>query len=196
MTNFDIPWCRELFARPDFEMDYYPGRQPPPPADKRGRFSLFSETFWTERTIRAWCPFTLDNPSNKVFPYTYCLLVALGDGLDMTTSNLTGGIAATIIDVAISLAAVKAHGAPITIKLALDFKHPVITPCVLICKVHVTKIEKRRCFAESTLEDGKGEVFVSATSTFVRPPGEEGRRVAEGLMAVVNKDWGLVKPRI
>lgn len=195
-TYFDLPWCKALFTRPDFKLQYFPDRHPPPPADARRKFTLFSETLWTERTIRAWCPFTLDDPSNEVYPYSHGLLVALGEGLDMTTGNLGGGITATLIDMAISVATTKAHGAPVTVKLDLDFRRPISTPCVLICEVHVTKIEGRKCFAQGTVEDGNGKVFASATSIFVRPPGEEGKRVAEWLMAVLNKNWGLPRPKI
>ncbi len=196
MTNFDLPWCKDLFARPDFKVAYFPDRHPPPPADVRGKFVLFSETLWTEKTIRAWCPFTLEDPSNTVSPYTHGLLVALGDGLDMTTGNLGGGITATLMDVAMSFAATRVHGAPVTVKLDLDYKNPITTPCVLVCNVHVTKIEGRKCFTRGTIEDGKGKVLAQATSLFVRPPGEEGKLGAQWLMAALNKDSDVPRPRI
>ena len=94
--------------------------------------------------------------------------MALGEGLDMSTGNLGGGITATIIDVAMSFAATKAYGAPSSIKLDLEFKQPISTPCVLICIVHVTKREGRRRFTQCTVEGEKGNVFASATSIFDR----------------------------
>lgn len=196
MSYFDLPWCKDLFARPDFHLLYWPGRQPPPPAYKRGQFVLFSETLWTERTIRAWCPFTLDNPADEGFPHKYCLLIALGDGLNVAAGHLCGGITATIMDLTLATAAAKLHGAIITTKLDIDFKRPIPTPCVVLCKAFGTKIEGKKCFAQCTVEDGTGKILASATSVFVRPPGEEGKRSAEWLMAALNKNWHLPRPRI
>ena len=196
MSNFDLPWCKALFRRPDFKGQHYPGRRPPSSPDTRGRFALIAETLWTDRTIRGWYPFTLDKPTNPVFPYTYCLLVALGDGLDISLNTLAGGITATIMDTAMSMATAKAHGATLTAIMEVRFKGPIHTPCVLVCKVNVVKIEGRKCFAESALEDGNGKIFATATATFVQPPGERGRQAAEALKELMNGDRGLARPKI
>lgn len=116
--------------------------------------------------------------------------------MDMGTGNLCGCMPSTIIDLTMSMAGAKAHGAVTTAKLEVDFKRPVLTPCVVICKVNVSEIEGRRCVMDGTMEDGKGEVHASATSVFVRPPGEEGRKVAEWLMSIVSRQREGKGPRM
>jgi len=168
LSLFSAPWCQALFTRPDFIRVYWPDRRPPPPLYDHCSNSMFAETLWTDRTLRACIQFTLSLPENPYYPYEYCQLFALGDGLDGMTGRGHGGLTSLLMDQCMGICATRAHLAASTANLYIDFKNPVGTPCLVLIRARVEKIEGKRCWGSGVMEDGMGKVYAEGKGLFVR----------------------------
>jgi acyl-coenzyme A thioesterase PaaI-like protein len=186
--HFELRWCNDLLARPDCRPEPLLNRRPPKDINP-SRYTVLTETLNSKETFRAFRIFTLhlESPGN-LFPWTECMLVSLGDGMDMDHGRLAGGITATIFDTVLAMAAMKAHGTPMTIKLEVQYKRPVQTPCVVLCNVWVIKIEGRWCWLTGVLENGEGKVYATCNAVFARFAGDFGDRFAKQVMDWLDED--------
>ena len=83
-----------------------------------------------------------------------------------------GGITSVVLDQVMGMGASEAVGYSIptaTKELTVQYKKPVGTPCVLLIRSTVAKLEDNRVWMEGTLEDGKGSVFAVGKGLFVKP---------------------------
>jgi hypothetical protein len=180
--HFEPQWCKDLLARSDYKPEPLLNRRPPKEINP-SRYTVLTQTLSSKDTFKAFRMFTLHlhSPGN-LFPWTSCFLVSLGSGMDMVDGRLAGGITATIFDTVLAMAAMKAHGTPMTTRLEVEYKRPVMTPCVVLCKVWATKIEGRQCWLSGVLENGEGKVYATCNSVFARMAGEFGDKYAKQLM--------------
>ena len=167
------PWSIPLLLDPSFRARVNPNRRPPPPWYSWALGTHYTESLWTDTTIPATFPFYLADPENKTYPWTYMYLAKVGTGMDAMTGRAHGALTAGLCDHVMGMLASEAHGANATVKMEVDYKKPVRTPCVLILRTKVTKIEGSRCWLETVLDDGEGLIFATATSLCVVPKGSK-----------------------
>ena len=170
ITSWSIP----LLLDPSFRARVSPNRRPPPPWYTWALGTLFTETLWTETAVPAAFPFHLADPENKTYPWTYLYLAKIGTGMDAMTGRAHGALTARLFDHSMGMLASEAHGANATVKMEVNYKNPVRTPCILIVRTKVTRIEGSRCWLEGVLDDGEGQVFATATCLCVVPKGSKG----------------------
>lgn len=58
---------------------------------------------------------------------------------------------------------------PATAYLNVQYKAPVNTPCVLIARAWMTRMEGRKVFLKGVLEDGEGKVYATGEALYIGP---------------------------
>lgn len=168
---FTEPWCKTLLSHPNFQDRTKPGRRPPPPLREWCTNTIYSKTLWTDDTIPSWCEFQLPDPSNAAYPYEYFIMLAVGSGLDGMTGRAHGGLVSMILDTVTAYCSEAACQASSTLELEVKFKKGIKTPCLLLARAKVVRIEGAKCWTDASLEDGKGTVFATVKSLYLRPKG-------------------------
>ena len=172
LSDFDnVQWCQDILNDPNIKQLRSNGRLPPPPWDKNAPNTLLNETFRTEKTIRAWVALASREKNNpRHASRDFILLLSLGTGLSGFKDYAHGGFSALILDQAMSICSSLAIGpSGKTIDFWSKFKKPLKIPTIIQCKAVVTKVEGRRAFVISTIEDGEGNVYCEAGSTWMLP---------------------------
>lgn len=54
-----------------------------------------------------------------------------------------------------------------TAELVVKYKRPVGTPCVVLCRAWIERVEGRRVRLKGCVEDGRGVVFAEGEGKFV-----------------------------
>jgi thioesterase superfamily protein 4 len=150
--DFALPWIQTLLSDPTTKIISNTARI----AKTNGEDTLFSNTYNSSSTIRAYL--LLQTPSEIL------QIVSLGSNLNGHADIAHGGVVVTLLDEALGAAV----GAPcFTAYLNTQFKRPVKTPGVVVVRARCTKQERRKYWAEATVEDGQGTVLASAEALFV-----------------------------
>ncbi|KAF1814845.1 hypothetical protein P152DRAFT_235156 [Eremomyces bilateralis CBS 781.70] len=177
LSHFDtIPWCAALISSPN----YHPTSLPSPP--EPGRDSFFTTTLRGPETIRAVYPLhTRPDPSLAVPIRETRILLAVGNQLNGHTHTAHGGFSAAVLDEAMGAwmtinrewnerrgrESVPKIG--MTLTMTTTYLRPVLTPGVVLVTVRCEKVEGRKWWLSSTLEDGSGAVLVKAEGLFINP---------------------------
>ncbi|KAK5637472.1 hypothetical protein RRF57_013187 [Xylaria bambusicola] len=157
-------WCRDMMNEPGWA-----------PLSSRADDSnaLFSKTLWTAETIRAHQslyrgPSDEERAAGKSTGELRILL-SLGSGLDGWPGVCHGGVMALVFDDTIhELTRKEMMGTTVTVSLKIDFRRPVRTPSVVLCRAHMSRpLSGRKAEAQATLEDGHGTVFAAAECVVV-----------------------------
>lgn len=167
-------WSIPLLLDPSLQFSVQPNRRPPPPMYAFGSISLLSKTLWTDDALSCWCTFKLADPENKVWPKTCNTIGRIGTGMDGLTGRGHGMMAAGLLDASLGMTAIEAHAATTTVKLEIEYIKPIRTPCVILLRSKVTKIEGSRCWVEGVIENGEGLVLSKGKGLMVRPRGSTG----------------------
>jgi len=133
---------------------------------------MFLRTLYTPHGIRAQINFKRPTTEpDAIISYEYCYLISLGDGLDGLTGRAHGGLNALILDHMTGSMSSQAMGsfAPATATMTIDYKAPIDTPGVVLCRGWVVEMSGRKTWARAVLEDGTGKVLASAKALFISP---------------------------
>jgi len=173
--DFDLPWCKALLHAPDTTITETPTHPAAatPARDGRVSNSMFVETLYTPTAIRAQLNFTRPAAEPDALPAhtESCYLLSVGAGLDGLTGRAHGGFSALVLDqITGTLASrVSASEAPATATMTVDYRAPVDTPGVLLCRAWAVERSGRKTWVRGRLQDGRGRVLAEARALFVSP---------------------------
>ena len=104
-------------------------------------------------------------------PWESCKLLSLGTGLDGKTGRAHGGFCALVLDdfTGTTAAIVSGAIAPATATITVEYKAPVETPGVVLCRAWALEKSGRKTWVEGTMEDGGGNVLAKARALFLDP---------------------------
>ena len=93
---------------------------------------------------------------------------SLGSGLDGHQGFCHGGSLSTAMDQTMgTLVRAYPNTHPLTKYLHVNFEKPIRTPGAAVCRVWLTKIDGRKMWVSGRMEDGQGNVYITAESLFV-----------------------------
>ncbi len=157
--------------------------------------SMFAQTLYTPSAIRAQINFKRPRPrprpttpetakaeadslesqsSSQSHPWEsweYCYLLSLGSGVDGKTGRAHGGFNALILDQMTGSVASMVSGsvAPATATLTVDYKAPIATPGVVLCRGWAVERQGRKTWVRAQVEDGQGNLLASGKALFIDP---------------------------
>jgi len=155
VEDLDAPWCIEVIHGQEWR---------PLASRENSTNQLFADTLWTDKTIRAHQSFYKQPPVSQAFGGELRVLLSFGPGLDGYPGMCHGGLLTLIFDDAIhELAALEIPEKAVTVTLSVNFRRPVLTPAVVLCRAWMEKEPQgRKGWVKATIEDGKGGVHASA----------------------------------
>ncbi|KAK7535188.1 HotDog domain-containing protein [Phyllosticta citribraziliensis] len=171
-----IPWSAKLLADPDFELIPTDSRTPKPTTED----SFIAETLQSQRTVRAWITqhrVPGDYPSCPIREARSFL--QLGDGVCGFPGVCHGGMIATLLDEVTGVlltanakevdnrAGTSVGLTAFTAYLNVSYKKPLPAPGFALAVAKIKKIEGRKIYISSSLEDGLGAVFATAEIMFI-----------------------------
>lgn len=161
LEDLNIPWCIEIMRNAEWKA--FPSRE-------NSSNKLFSDTLWTDTTIRAHRSYYKSPPPGHTFGGELRTLLSLGNGVDGYPGMCHGGLLSLIFDDAIhELAAQEIPDESVSVTLNVIFRRPVRTPTVVVCKVWMPKKpEGRKAWVHASIEDGLGGVHASAESFILK----------------------------
>jgi len=133
--------------------------------------TMFEYTLYTERGIRAHL--LLRRPCSEpdsILSTEYCTLLSIGDGLDGKAGRAHGGFNALILDQvsgAVTRHARQVRVPPATSTITIDYKAPISTPSVILCRAWACEMSGRKIWVKAAIEDEKGRLFASSKSLFI-----------------------------
>lgn len=183
--DFALPWVQTLLASPMTLHPNPPGAKHYVPSPGVTN-SLFASTLSAPEAdcLRAQIMFTRPHqPSPTPTPTTdpsttddqptheQCMLLSLGPGADGKLYRAHGGLSALLLDHLLGHAASVASGAtaPATARLEVDYKAPVDTPGVVLCRGWLERKEGRKAWVRGVVEGEGGRVFAVGRALFVAP---------------------------
>jgi len=178
-SDFDIPWCQSLLNSNISNVEIpteHPLRTDRPPIHEGVSNSMFTQTLYTPFAIRAQMSFK--RPTSEVdaiIPWESCYLLSLGSGIDGKSGRAHGGFNALILDqITGSVASmVSGSSAPATATMTVDYKAPIDTPSVVLCRGWAVERQGRKTWVKARIEDGQGKLLASGKALFVDPRPEK-----------------------
>ncbi|KAI9844816.1 MAG: hypothetical protein M1837_005234 [Sclerophora amabilis] len=183
-----IPWCSNLLGDPALIPMETPSRTLLPEA----QHSLLAQTLHTNETVRECLSFYKPSPkpperhpqdahkpksgsgsgsdsdikSSSDQVYT---LFSLGDGLNAHKHVCHGGFVAVLLDETMALAVRLRPGmvTPFTLRTNIQYKKPIFTPAVVLCRAYFTKVEGRKSWVTATIEDERGQLYAMGESLWM-----------------------------
>lgn len=134
--------------------------------------SMFLHTLYTPSAIRAQINFKRPTREpDAIISYEYCYLLSLGSGIDGKSGRAHGGFNALILDQMTGSVAAQVSGstAPATATMTVDYKAPIDTPGVVLCRGWAVEREGRKTWVKASIEDGSGRVLAAGKALFVSP---------------------------
>ncbi len=164
------PWCSDLLEDPNLRPFNIKSRIPKNSTED----SIIAETLASHETVRIWQAFYKPSYSPTSAPGEFLFILSLGAGLNGHPNTLHGGAISLIFDETTSQVAYY-HRSPdvrsYTATLTVDFKRPVPTPGLILCRAWLDSRSKgRKLWVQGTLEDGKGGVYALAQALFIEVP--------------------------
>ncbi|KAH7344323.1 HotDog domain-containing protein [Pyrenochaeta sp. MPI-SDFR-AT-0127] len=161
LEDLNMPWCIDIIRSTEWKAV---------PSRENSENKLFSDTLWTDTTIRAHQSYYRSPPPGHAFGGELRTLLSLGNGLDGHPGMCHGGLLSLIFDDAIhELASQELPGESVTVTLNVTFRRPVRTPTVVVCRVWMEKEPARRkAWVQASIEDGLGGVHASAQSFILK----------------------------
>ena len=159
------PWAAEIFNDPTLQPFNTESRIPKPSTAE----TFTSKTLATPDTIAAWQSFYKPATGDSKFCEIVALL-SLGSGVNGHLDTCHGGFVSVILDEVIGTAAEyerPAEKSTMTAYLKVDFKKPVPTPSIILCRAWLEKVEGRKLWGRGTIEDGEGVVLATGEALFV-----------------------------
>jgi thioesterase superfamily protein 4 len=161
-----VPWASKFFSDPTLQAFVNESRVAKATTNAD---SFVSRTLSTEETIRAWQSFyRAPGPSDK---YGEVLnLISLGDGVNGHVDTSHGGFIGVLLDEALGVAAENSRPpgkSTMTAYLKIDYKKPLRTPGIVLCRARLEKKEGRKIWVKGQIEDGEGNVLSTAEALFL-----------------------------
>ena len=168
LSDFSAKWCQDLLHSPELINISTTTRRPLPPADRIVTNTLFSATFKTDTTVRAWQSLRAKHTDPPNISPAFFLLLSLGSGLEGYRGTLHGGVSGVIMDQATSMCAILTAGPRAkTAEMTLRYRKSVPLPSVVLCRTVAAKREGRKIWVRGTLEDGTGAAYCEADVLFI-----------------------------
>ena len=166
LLDFENPWCQGLLKSniEVLERD----RRPLEPMRSLVSNSMVAESLCTEKTIRAWIHFRRFVPETNM--YEHCLLLSLGTGLDGKFGRAHGGFNALLIDHVAGMCAsaeTNLDQPPATANLNMDYRAPINTPGLVLCRASMNSIDGRKIRVKATIEDETGKILAEGTVLYI-----------------------------
>ena len=133
---------------------------------------MFEQTLYSDTGIRAQVNFTRPTQeADSITKHEYCYLLSIGSGLDGLSGRAHGGFNALIIDQMTGMTASHVSGsfAPATATMTVDYKAPIDTPGIILCRGWPVEKTGRKNWVKAVLEDGTGSVLASGKALFISP---------------------------
>lgn len=171
--TFRLPWITTLLCNPDLK--FYPLLSPITSTPSGTSNTIFRTTLTDHDALIADLTFTRPTPDNpaSITGHEHCFLISVGSGVDGKTGRAHGGFSTLVLDQVAGICASEAvtgrGGIPATVTITVDFKAPVDTPGVVLCRAWATRVEGRKTWVEAVLEDGEGRVLTTARGLFIVP---------------------------
>lgn len=161
-----VPWAWKLFDDPTLQPFITEARvlKSESTAD-----TFVSNTLATEDTIKAWQSFYKAPDSVKKYGEVLCLL-SLGSGINGHIDTSHGGFISLIHDEGLGLAAETVRPpdkTTMTAYLRVDYKKPLRTPNVVLCRAWAERREGRKLYVKGSMEDGNGNVVSVSEGLFI-----------------------------
>lgn len=166
-------WCTGILADPAYIAVDSIAEDP----DSHIGETLLRETLNSERGIRASlslyrAPSAPADTDRNVDTGEIITLYSLGSGLDGQLKTCHGGVLAVLLDDVAGLIlrhdpSVTKHGT-YTVSLKIDYRRPVPTPRIVLCRASLVKIEGRKAWVDATVEDGNGVVYATGQTLFLK----------------------------
>jgi thioesterase superfamily protein 4 len=161
-----IPWAQKLFEDPTLRPFTNASRvfKPTHTGD-----TFMARTLATEDTIAAWQSFHKTPCPGSPKSETVTVL-KIGSGVNGHIDICHGGFVSVLLDEVIGMAVDNLrpqNRSVMTAYLNVDYKKPVRTPSVVLCRAWVEKTEGRKMFGRGTVEDGEGGVLALGEGLWV-----------------------------
>jgi thioesterase superfamily protein 4 len=131
--------------------------------------TFVSQTLATYDTIRAWQSFYKPpNDSKKFGEIIACL--SLGSGVNGHVDTSHGGFISLLHDEVLGGAAENARPAKMstmTAYLKVDYKKPMKTPAIILCRAWVERREGKKIYVRGTIETEKGVISSLGEGLFI-----------------------------
>jgi thioesterase superfamily protein 4 len=166
IAQFASTWAHSLFSDPSL----HPVRIECRDALSTSTFQSFTaKTLATEDTISAWQAFCKNPKSPDGFREMVSIL-KIGSGVCGHVDTCHGGFIAVLLDEIIGNAA--EYERPVdkpvmTAYLNVQYKTPVRTPAVILCRSWVERKEGRKLFGRGSIEDREGTVMATGEALFI-----------------------------
>lgn len=129
--------------------------------------SLFGATLATKDTIRY--ALSLNRPPSEGDHGGVVVLVSLGDGVCGHSHIVHGGFTAMLVDEACGLAnMIYNEEHTFTAYLNVNYKKPIPTPSVVLCRAAITKVQGRKRFVKCSVEGPSGLIYAESDSLFLQ----------------------------
>ncbi|KAK8210888.1 HotDog domain-containing protein [Phyllosticta capitalensis] len=171
-----VPWSAKLLADSDFVLSPTDSRNPKATTED----SFIAETLQSQRTVRAWITqlrLPEDLPSYPIREARSFL--QLGDGVCGFARVAHGGMISTLLDeitgilltanaIEMDKRAGRTRGLnSVTAYLNVSYKKPLPAPGLALAVAKIHKVDGRKLYISSSLEDGLGAVFATGDVMFV-----------------------------
>jgi acyl-coenzyme A thioesterase PaaI-like protein len=169
--DFNLPWCKKLLSGEGFKWTTGRGDVENRHPEDNVSNSMFEYTLYSERGVRAHLSFRRPTKEpESVNDWEACFLISMGDGLDGKAGRSHGGLNALLLDhICGHVAAASGPNpiAPATATMTIDYKAPINTPCVILCRGWLIELSGRKVWVRGVIEDGEGRPLATAKALFV-----------------------------
>ena len=166
--DFQRPWCKQILADPQAKWTTEVPRQY---QSKTVTNSMFQYTLYSERGIKAHLSFYRPcTEPDAVFGVESCFLISIGDGFDGKAGRAHGGFNSLVLDQVSGSCAHHTRPDPIppaTATLTVDFKAPIGTPAVLLCRAWMVEMTGRKMWVRGVMENEHGEAYATSKALFI-----------------------------
>ena len=98
------------------------------------------------------------------------MLISLGSGLNSYEHTAHGGFVGLVFDEILGVPAILARPkgkSSMTASLKVDYKKPMRTPGIYLCRAWVERTDGRKIHTGGSMEDGQGNVLATSEALFV-----------------------------
>ena len=170
-SDFDRPWCQMILSDPNVEWQKQTHELQAKEDGRPTTNTMFQRTLYTDSGIIGHLSFRRAcSEPEAIFPWEECFLISVGDGIDGAQGRAHGGFNSLLLDHICGHCA--AHtldndNAPATATLTTDYKAPVSTPCVILCRGWVIEHSGRKVWVKAVIEDESGKVLAAGKALFI-----------------------------
>jgi acyl-coenzyme A thioesterase THEM4 len=160
------PWASKLFSDPSLQAFTSGSRIV---KTNTTESSFITRTLATDDTIIAWQSF-YKPPGPGAGPGETVAIISLGSGVNSHVDTCHGGLVSVVLDEIIGSAVFLQRPigtVTMTASLKVDYKKPIPTPSMILCRAYTEKIEGRKSWGRGTVEDGIGTALATGEALFI-----------------------------